>query len=332
MRWLTYFLIGSILLVATSCKDSAKEHEAATVEKCQVHMDNGEWTDAIDSCSTIKTDEGYHLTAQAYLARGGAGLLSILTASSEGSSTLTGLFDSIPDTAAKKSDVLAGLGYLTLIEAPEDIVYAEGLLGSALLILSELTDLMALELAADGSITHCASDGTIDNCSFSLSLSDDTYTADDVNAETGNAEVTATYTGMGTTFYDGLCGQSNEADVHTTYTVTGRDSTDTFDVVITENFTVNSCAATDTSALYYNKWAAAGLADPPEALNALSQLKFYDQIDTGENYSKVISSDSLLNPITISICNKDAIPVTGDEDMAVNDCEVLYFVTNLSLE
>ncbi|MDT8445950.1 MAG: hypothetical protein RRB13_03505 [bacterium] len=326
-RLLFFLLLVFSAWGLSSCKDGTKTHEAANLEACKVAIDNQEWDAAVSSCAEVQTDEGYHLTAQAYLARGGVALFDVLSAMTGDNSSFSTLFNALPTTAAQVADIKLGLTALAKIEAPDSFVYTEGLLASAMVILQALKAELSLDVAADGTVSHCASGGSIDGCSFGLTLSDTEYTASDVVA--GAVPVTATFSGLSNDLYNSLC-DTQDSTSDSAKVVSGRDSSDTYDVNVTEDFTVNGCTVATTSVLWFNQWASTGLATTGSTLTALDQLKFYSSIDTGNNFSKEVSA-SLLNPITISICNSDAIPTTASGDLLVNDCEMLSFFTNLSL-
>ncbi|OGH00232.1 MAG: hypothetical protein A2600_07085 [Candidatus Lambdaproteobacteria bacterium RIFOXYD1_FULL_56_27] len=326
-------LLFVLLLGLGGCKDTAPTHAAALLETCKLALDRQKWDDAVTACAKITTDEGYHLTAQAYMGRAGVSLLDILSGLSGGSGSVTGLFSSVPATAAATTDSKKALDALFSIAKPGQTVYLEGLLLSSLLIIKELKILASLSVAADGTVTHCASGGSLDGCSFSFSLSKTTYTEADVLA--GVIPVSMTYSGLGTDIYAGLCSDSG-SQTHNTKVVTATSTVNdpltgtAYPVQVTEKNTIAHCTIKPGSVLYYNKVASANLTS---SISGLAQLNFYAKMDTGNNYSKTFTSSSIASPgITISICNADAIPVTEVTDLLLNDCELLYFLTNFSLK
>jgi len=335
----TAYLTGLLLILLFSfsvggCKDTKATHEAGKLESCKVAMDQASWDTAITECGKLTTDEGLHLTAQSYMARAGVSLLDILTSMTGGSAAVSGLFSAVPSTAATAADVKLALDSMYLMKAPGQSVYLEALLLSSLLVIKELQGLVEMQVAADGSITHCASSGSIDGCAFSLSLSQASFTAADVLAGATVIPVELSFTGLGTTFYDGLCGSSG-GDTHNTKVVRATSNVAVpltspvtyYPIDITEKMTINKCTASTTSVLYYNNWAATNLTS---TITGLDKLNFYVKIDTGQNYTKTFSA-GMTTPASVSLCNADAIPITGAADLEINDCEILYFLENLNL-
>ena len=319
--------VSLISIGLTGCKDTKADHDAALLETCKLALDARTWDDAIAACKLVLTDEGYHLTAQAYMGRADASMFSILSGLS-GSGGLAALVSGLP-TAAQIPDYLAALDYLLVkTEAPTQTVYLEGLFLSAMLILKETKTLLALDVV-NGSITHCASSGDISNCSFNFTLDQTSFTTADLLA--GVIPVGIAFSGMGAAFYDGVCLDSSTS-THTTKVVAAASDLSNglggyYDLNITEDMTVDGCTVASTSPLRYNKIASDGLT---LTIDGIGSLKFYDLIDTGQNYTKTLS-EGLTGTADISVCNSDAIPVTAAGDGKINDCEMLYFMENLSL-
>jgi len=327
-------LLFAVALGASGCKDTKASHAAGLLETCKLALDASTWDTAVTECSKVQTDEGYNLTAQAYMARAGVSLIDILTSMTGGSAAISGLFGAVPTTAAQAADVKLALDSMFLMKTPTQSVYLQGLLLSSLLVIRELQTLVGLQVDASGSITHCAASGSIDGCSFKLSLSKTTYTTADVLAG-ASIPVDLNFTGMGTALYDGLCGASG-GDTHNTKVVRAYSDVAVipattpvtyYPVDITEKLTINKCTVSTTSVLYYNNLAATNLTS---SITGLDKLNFYVKLDTGQNYTKTFSA-GMTSPATVSLCNADAIPASGATDLALNDCEVLYFLENLNL-
>lgn len=330
---LALLLMFVLSLGLVGCKDTAPTHAAAQLEICKLALDKKKWDDAVTACSKITTDEGYHLTAQAYMGRAGVSLLDILSGLSGGSGSVAGLFNSVPTTVAATADSKKALDALFSMVKPGQTVYLEGLLLSSLLVIKELKTLASLSVAANGTVTHCASGGTLDGCSFSFSLSKAEFTTADVSAD--SIPVSMTFSGLGTTLYDGLCSDSG-SQTHSTKVVTANSTITNpatsapYPILVTEINTVAHCTIKPGSVLYYNKVASANLTS---SIAGLDQLNFYAKMDTGNNYSKTFTSSSIETAgITVSICNADAIPVTETTDLLLNDCELLSFLTNFNLK
>ena len=124
--FLLWMILGLsvLLLVLNGCKDTDATHEAGNLEKCKILIDDQEWASAIDVCEEVATDEGYHLTAQAYMGRAGITLFTMLN-------TLTGdnvdvadlMFGYIPDTTSDANDYRSALENLLInIETKDQTV------------------------------------------------------------------------------------------------------------------------------------------------------------------------------------------------------------------
>ena len=326
------WLLLIVLFCLGGCKDTKSTTALGKLETCKVALDKAKWTDAITACKKVNTDEGQHLTAQAYMGRAGVSLIDLLTSMNGAGASVSSLFDAVPTTTATSQDIKSALDSMFLMKSPDQTAYLEGLLLSSLLIIKELQTLVGLKVDAAGNITHCASGGTIDGCSFKLSLSKVSYATLDLQGAV--IPIDLTFSGLGTTLYNGLCGAS-AVDIHNTKVVTAYSNLQVplsapvsyYPIEITEKVTINKCAISTSSILYYNKLSATNLTS---AVTALNKLNFYAKLDTGQNYSKVFSAN-MTTPATISLCNADAIPVTGASDLALNDCEVLYFLEHLNL-
>jgi len=325
------FFILLLLLLGISlsgCKDTKATHDAGLLETCKYALDQSLWDDAITACSLVLTDDGYHLTAQAYMGRADASLFTILSNLS-GSGGMAALINGLP-TATQAKDYLLALDLLLgSIKKPDQSVYLEGLLLSSMLVLKETTALLSLEVDAAGNVTHCASSGSISSCSFNFALDQGTFSSTDVVA--GEIPVSLTFSGMGTTFYTGVCGHST-SESHTTKVVDATSdlangSGGYYPLKITEKMTVNGCTVQSNSPLYYNKVASENLTT---SITGLDKLNFYSKMDTGNNYTQTLTK-GVDTSTDINVCNSDAIPVTGVADGKLNDCEILYFMQHLSL-
>ena len=328
--WLLFLALITISL--TGCKDTKATHPAGQLETCKLALDKSLWDDAITACGSLTTDEGYRLTSQAYMGRAKVSLLDILTAMTGGTAAISTLFSAVPTTTAQTQDVKLALDAMFSMKTPGQSVYLDGLILSSLLVIKELQTLVALQVDAAGNITHCASGGSIDGCSFKLSLSKVDYTTLDISGS--SIPIDLGFTGMGTTLYNGLCGTSG-GDSHNTKVVRAYSNlaiplsspTSYYPIDITEKLTINKCTVSTTSVLYYNNLAATNLTS---TITGLDKLNFYAKLDTGQNYTKTFSTNMTV-PASISLCNADAIPVSGASDLAINDCEVLYFLEHLNL-
>ncbi|MBT6611153.1 MAG: hypothetical protein HOB38_03525, partial [Deltaproteobacteria bacterium] len=247
---------------------------------------------------------------------------------SDSSNTPTTLiFEKIPDTAAKVSDFKTALNKIMgEIEVKTQSMYLEAVLLSSLLIFKELKTLLGLTLV-NGEIGTCAGDpANIDNCSFAPTLTE-VYNTTYAKNVPGNV----VFSGLGATFYQGICGDltsdvsvaDSTQDTTTVVELSLEDDPEygTVNVDVTYDVTVDSAQIGAGSPLYYNKiaseaYAVSGTVD-------LSSLNFYGRMDTGTNFSKIIS------PLpAIAFCNDGAIALPEASDDTLNDCEILSFLEN----
>ena len=328
IRIFLLIVVFIVSLLTAGCKDTDATHVAGDLETCKILLDEQKWAQAIVACDAVNSDEGKHLTAIAYMGRSGLTMATMLTALSDSSNAPTTLiFENIPDTATKVSDFKTALyKIMGEIEEKDQSMYLEAILLSSLLIFKELKTLLSLTLV-DGSLETCAGDpADISNCSFAPEMTEvysDTYSR--------NVPGNIVFGGLGSSFYQGIGGDLTS---DTSVTDTTQDTTTeinlslvsdpdygTITVDVTYDVTVDSAQISQGSALYYNNiaseaYAVSGTVD-------LSSLNFYERMDTGTNFSIVVS------PLpSISFCNSGAISLPDATDDVLNDCEILNFLEN----
>lgn len=299
---------GSLL----SCKDESAVNDSGKLETCRLYLDRSEWNSAVAACKDLESDEGRHLSALAYMGRSGFTISSLMLDLSESSGSATNLlYEKIPDTDAKKNDFKKALyKIMGEITNKTPTMYFEAVLLSSLIVFKELKTLLGLQIV-NGAIQTCAgASGSTDisNCSFAPTIT----TGPD----------TLHFSGLGSTFYKGVCG-SIEADTTDDANVgTSKDTTTQFTdgVTITYDVTVDSCTVSEKSVLYYNKissteYGKSGKLD-------LSVLNFYTKMDMGGNF--VVTP----NTVPISFCNDGQIAVPDASDDKLNDCEILEYLKN----
>jgi hypothetical protein len=191
------------------------------------------------------------------------------------------------------------------IEFITEDMYLESLILSGLLVFDQLKDLLTLEWDSTNDLfTTCADSSS---CSYAPDATNDG--TDDI----------LLFTGLGSTFYTNICGDS---------------SSDAYNNVdLGEGFnrdgTVFKCTIQSDSLLDYNKIAVneyyAG--GSTEIKDAMLPFKFYENMDQGGNVSEDVGA-----PInTVYFCD-DAIPLYTPEptsdDLKLSDCEILSYLTN----
>jgi hypothetical protein len=299
-------LIFLLLILVASCKDDGSSHLAGEVQSCKDYFNSGAWSDAIETCEDAGTDETLHFAAQAYMARSGASLFSIMLALTEDSAAASKImFDKIPNTAAKKSDYNRALSIIMdKISVKNGDMYLESLILSGLLIFDQLKSLLTLEWdATNDQFLTCADSSS---CSFAPDA-----TFDGVNK--------LLFTGLGASFYNSICGDS---------------SSDTYNSNVGDVFRdgqVFGCTIQSGSLLKYNQLAvdeyyAVGVT---EIEDAMVPFKFYKNMDQGGNFSEFVGAP--LNT-TVFFCDNAGItylsPEPTSDDFKLNDCEILEYLKN----
>lgn len=301
-------LLFLLLFLFIGCKEQGSSHLAADVQSCKDYFNNSDWDNAIETCTDAGTDETLHYAAQAYMARSGASLFSIMLDLSDNTeNTSKVMFDKIPNTAAKRSDYNRALSIIMEdIGGKTEDMYLESLILSGLLVFDELKTLIALDWSdVSDDFTSCV-DTT---CDFSPSF--------DVSSDT------LIFNGLGSTFYTNICGNaSSETDV----------SDDLRGEGFKRNITVDNCTIQADSLLNYNKIAvnayySAGIT---EIKDALVPFKFYKNMDTGGNASENVgdlTSDVYFCKHSIDASTLIPTEPTSD-DLKLSDCEILEYLKN----
>lgn len=295
-------MIGCALLLvfaAQGCKDtsgSVVNTTAAKERDCIEAINASNWDLAITTCSTVGTDEGYHYSAQAYMAKAGVILdEAALTSLSSDPSLLLDAY--IPDTAEKSDSLRSALDQLMgVISEKSAYIYFESMIVSSLLIYNELNQ-----------VVNAFVEPTADIAGPSIIF----YGLDP-------ADSTAD-------FYQDLCGSvADNIDVtdtsHDGTTIKSSTTPTVTDFVY--DVTVDSCVISHSSPFYYNKLANEGYID--SGSEAITELNFYNQINTGTNFSIDFGYGDL--PV-ITFCEQIDPPEASDD--ALNDCEVLGALSSL---
>ena len=301
-------LIGVVLLFI-GCKDSGSTDTASEMESCQIYMDEGKWSDAIEACETAGGDEGYHNAALAYMASSGLTIVDLaqtLLDSSGSSSTASAIFSYVPESDTDRSNYNTALSYLmgSKISTKTQTIYFEALLVSSMIVFGELKAMFGLDQSGD-TFTTCSLDATqdADRCGFDFDI-----TSDGLH-----------YSGFGSTFYSNLCGGDSAVD--STYDSTVYTTGSAVD--ITYDATIDSCTIASTSVLQYNKnafdnYVVTDAFKDGDGNSVLSSLDFYTLFDTGERFNT--SGDE------IPICKTNILPSVATGDSILYDCEILYSV------
>ena len=322
-----------VVLIA-GCKDTPAVHQAGLLETCKELIDERNWDDAISDCPDVDNDEGWHLTAQAYMGRAGLSLFDVvntlLSSSGDGGASSI-IFGYIPETAADTNDYKDALNALLgtdssgspHISDKTQSVYLEALLVSSMLIFKELKTLLGLSVV-DGVFTTCSLDSTADNtCTFIPTVGTQLVEGLEVPER-------LIFGGLGSSFYTGVCGQASDpthdgtkqTDISSDVTSPANDP-DKIGVTVTNDVTVDSCTIQVGSPLYYNKIASQGFTGASE-ITGLEVLDFYSQMDQGKNFSfEVVPAYDAVAAVELAFCNSGYIEPSGASDDKVNDCEIL---------
>ena len=299
-------LILSVAIFAViGCKDSSASHKAAESQSCLILFNDKEWDDAIKACTDAGGDENLHYAAQSYMSRAGISLFNLLIDISDSSSNASKIFyDKIPDTASKMSDYNKALNIIMNdINTRTSIMNLEATLLSGMLIFNELKSLLDLTWQNDHFETCAGSPGAenITNCGF---------------APYDNASV-LTFGGLGTVFYDHVCGDSSVV----TDTGTHTDG-------VARNVTIHGCTIQTGSLMAYNATAVAAYENSgnSDIIDSIAPLKFKANMDQGANFNKSIGGLG-----NVFFCYNDvtndptpAKPVT--DDAKLSDCEILGYL------
>ncbi|MDH5559401.1 MAG: hypothetical protein OEY59_00940 [Deltaproteobacteria bacterium] len=331
-------LIGILFIVLTiaisSCQDTGPKTVAGKLESCKGFLDESAWSSAIDMCKDVSTDEGWHLTAQAYMGRAGLSMFSLLRSLTDPDAVPTNLiFGYIPDTTADSDDYKSALDAIMLkVETKTPTMYLESLLLSSMLVFREMKLLLGLGIDATGDFTTCAGNPpAVENCAFAPKITTITQTIVGVDVEIPDQLV---FGGLGASFYDNLCDNHIADPTHdgvSTIDMTVDASVDVFDgandgiMSVTHDVTADGCQIKNTSVLHYNKVANANFAGM-STISALSMLDFYSKFDSGVNFSIDIATIGL-----VTFCKSGIIEPPAANDYWLNDCEVLNFLLNPGL-
>lgn len=169
-------LVGLLsFLILIGCQDIEKTDAVSQLEQCRIYLDEGKWNKAIKACETAGGDEGYHLAAQAYMARGGLSILeTILLLTDNTAGLASAVFSFIPDTTTDRTGFRTALNYLmgSKISEKNETIYIESILVSAILILEELEYIFGLEASGDTFATCDPFDASSSaSCGFTLDVS-----------------------------------------------------------------------------------------------------------------------------------------------------------------
>jgi len=332
------------LLLGVGCKDTSSVHQASQMEVCQGLVDDENWGEAISECADVENDEGWHLTAQAHMGRAGLSLFNVintLLSSSEDGGPSTIIFGFIPETTSDANDYQSALDYLLgtdsagnpRIQQKTQAIYLEALLVSSMLIFKDLKTLLGLGLV-DSEFTTCSLDSTADNtCTFIPTIKTQIV---------GTAEVPEKlqFTGLGSSFYSGICSQANDPTYDgTKQTDVTTDEDDPASVTnpkeklvvtVTNDITVDSCTIQVGSPLYYNKIASQNFTGASE-ISGLEVLDFYSKMDHGRNFSfEVVEATGDTEATELAFCNTGYIALPDASDDKLNDCEILAMFTDES--
>ena len=309
-----YLLIIVLVVLGLlwGCKDSELSDDASLLEQCRIHLDEGEWSDAVDVCTEAGGDDGYHLAAQAYMGQGGLSLfelVKIMSDSSDSSGAASAIFSFVPETSDDKTSFQKALDFLmgTRIDEKSQTVYLEGLLVSSILVFTELKDLFKIT-ESGGSFSTCDVDVTDDadpaKCGFTVDVSDDTPPV-------------LSFSGLGSTLYENLC-CNLDSESCTQVDSTQDSSTDAGSGVIYD-VTMDSCTIGSNSVLQYNKNAYDNFivteAFKSGGTSVLTPLDFYTSFDSGDRYDT--SGD------TIPLCRTARFDDVTADNGEIYDCEII---------
>ncbi len=302
----------TVLGLLWGCKDTEMTDSASLLEQCRIHLDEGEWSDAIDVCEEAGGDDGYHYAAQAYMGQGGLSLfelVKIMSNSTDSSGAASAIYSFVPDSSDDKTSFQKALEFLmgTKIGEKSQTVYLEGLLVSSILVFTELKDLFKIT-ESGGTFSTCEVDVTDDadpaKCGFTVDVSAD-------------ATPTLSFSGLGSTIYQNLCCNLDSASC--TIVDSTQDASTDIPLNVHYDVTMDSCTIGASSVLQYNKNAYDNFivteAFKSGGTSVLTPLDFYTSFDSGDRFDT--SGD------TIPLCRPAKfIDITSDNG-EVYDCEII---------
>ena len=316
---ITILIMGLILVLTSlsSCKDTKATHAAGLLETCKTLSDQENWAEAVTACALVDTDDGRHLTAQAYMGLADLSLFSVISGLATASDPMTLILGKIPATDAKAANYKKALQIIMDdIVVKTDTNYLEALLLSSMLVYKELSTLFSLTVV-DGTVNNCASGGSLEACSFTFTI-----------AESSGYAAGIIFGGLGADFYNGICQDPDSAASIATNTplvhvIANTITSLSLTTDISYNLSVDGCTIQAGSAMAYNKLAGEGITGFADLADSLTPLKIYAAIDKGVNFSQTVSD--LTN--SIKICNSGFVepPVAGDG--IINDCEILGYLS-----
>ncbi len=313
-------IIGLLtLLLLWGCKDSDKTDSVSLLEQCKIYLDDGKWSDAIETCEDAGGDDGYHYAAQAYMGSGGLSLFNLvrsLSSADDGSGSGSTIFGYVPETETQKENFQTALRYLMgpNITEKSQTVYFESLLLSSILVLTELKTSFNLSVV-DGEIDACSIDATedADQCGFTFDLTTD-VTSD------------LTFGGLGRSFHENLCCELGN-DTCTAYTSTHDGTSITTPSVVAYDVTADSCTVQAGSTLRYNKdafdnFTVTDAFKDDNGDSVLSTLDFYSLFDSGSRFDA--SGDEIV------LCKNPPFTDITSDNGVIYDCEILGAVLDPS--
>ncbi len=310
-RTIQICLVLLFLTLHWGCKDAELTDDASLLEQCKIHLDEGEWSDAIDMCTEAGGDEGNHHAAQAYMGQAGLSLFELVKAmssASDSSVATSALFSFVPDTTDDTISFQKALDFLmsSKISEKSQTVYLEGLLVSSILVLSELKEVFKIT-ESGGTFTTCDMDVTDDldpaKCGFTVDVSPDVQQL--------------SFSGLGSTIYQNLC---CNLDSLASCSLVDSTNDSTFDVV-QYDVTIDSCIIGVNSTLQYNRDAYDNFevtdAFKNGGTSVLTPLDFYTMFDFAEPITFDVSTD------TVPLCRPDRFPDVSADNGMIYDCELM---------
>lgn len=301
-----------VLGLLWGCKDAELSDNASLLEQCRIHLDEGEWSDAVDVCTEAGGDDGYHYAAQAYMGQGGLSLfelIKIMSNSTDGSGAASAIFSFVPDNSNDKTSFQDALEFLmgTKISEKSQTVYLEGLLVSSILVFTELKDVFKIT-ESGGTFSTCKVDITDDadpaKCGFTVDVSAD-------------ATPTLSFSGLGSTLYQNLCCNLDLASC--TQVDSTQDASTDVGLNVVYDVTMDSCTIGSSSVLQYNKNAYDNFivteAFKSGGTSVLTPLDFYSSFDSGNRFDT--SGD------TIPLCRPARFVDITSDNGEVYDCEII---------
>ncbi len=305
-------IILVILGLLWGCKDAELSDNASLLEQCRIHLDEGEWSDAVEVCTEAGGDDGYHYAAQAYMGQGGLSLFELvkfMSNSSDSSGAASAIFSFVPDNSDDKTSFRKALDFLmgTKIGEKSQTVYLEALLLSSILVFTELKDLFKIT-ESGGTFSTCDVDVTDDadpaKCEFTVDVSAD-------------ATPTLSFSGLGSTFYENLCCNLDSASC--TQVDSTQDASTDVALNVIYDVTMDSCTIGSNSVLQYNKNAYDNFivteAFKSGGTSVLTPLDFYSSFDSGDRYDA--SGD------TIPLCRPARFGDITADNGEIYDCEII---------